>query len=239
MRRQRIGVETTLCAPKGQIASGGRIHSNSRWLDSIAIGQPVRETGLDETSRQSPRKGGRATWRAVTRVKLEQSSKAAMWMPARRFSGEGRADREEPGAGARHRHNDHAPIRTTGVVSTACEEGSLRQWGRPGTVWESRTSNVVDRMADRLGVGKGRMYRRSRVTPVEGRSVTSAPAPAPALDSTRTPDLVEFELSQVYGPGEDRRVLSALLPARASFHCRLSRRPQPSPETAAAGKLRE
>ena len=46
--------------------------------------------------------GGRATLQAVTRVKLEQASKAAMWMPTRRTSGEGRADWEEPGAGARH-----------------------------------------------------------------------------------------------------------------------------------------
>jgi len=41
-------------------------------------------------------------------VKLEQASKDAMWMPTRRFSGEGRANPEEPGAGARqtdnHRH---------------------------------------------------------------------------------------------------------------------------------------
>jgi hypothetical protein len=40
-------------------------------------------------------------------------------------------------------------------------------------VGESRTSNVVDRTADHLGVGKGQRYRRSRVTPVEGRALTS------------------------------------------------------------------
>jgi hypothetical protein len=77
------------------------------------------------------------------RVKLEQASKAAMWAPTRRMSGEGRADREQPGAGAHHLHNQHVPIWSTGVVSTACEEGSLRQWGRPGMVEESRTSNVI------------------------------------------------------------------------------------------------
>src|SRR3989442_47563 len=115
--------------------------------------------------------GGRATWRAVTRVKLEQASKAAMWAPTQRSLGEGRADWEEPGAGARHWNNHNAPIRT--VVSTACQEGSQRQWGRPGMVEESRASNVVVRTADPLGVGKGRMYRRSRVMPGEGRALTS------------------------------------------------------------------
>ena len=114
--------------------------------------------------------GGRATWQAVTRVKLEQASKATRWEPTRRRSGEGRADREEPGAGARHENNHYAPIRTTGVVSTACKEGSQSQWGRPGVVEESRASNVISRMADHLGVGKGQMYQRSRVTPVEGRA---------------------------------------------------------------------
>lgn len=109
---------------------------------------------------------------AVTRVKLEQASKAAMWMPTRRMSGEGRADREEPGAGARYEITV-STSRTTGVVSTACKEGSLRQWGRPGMVGESRTPNVVYRRTDHLGVGEGQRYRRSRVMPVEGRALTS------------------------------------------------------------------
>ena len=77
--------------------------------------------------------GGRATLQAVTRVKLKQASKAVMWTPTRPFSGEGRADWEEPGAGARY----SITICTswaTGVVSTACKEGSLRQWGRLGMV---------------------------------------------------------------------------------------------------------
>ena len=110
---------------------------------------------------------------AVTRVKLEQASKAAMWMPTRRKSGEGRADWEEPGAGARQLNNHNAPIRTTGVVSTACEEGNLRQWGRPGMVGESRAPNVIFGMADHSGVGEGQRYRRSRVMPVEGRALAS------------------------------------------------------------------
>src|SRR5258708_18656824 len=64
------------------------------------------------------------------RVKLEQASKATMWEPTQQTIGEGRADREKPGAGARQLYNHSEPIRTTGVVSTACEEGSLRQASR-------------------------------------------------------------------------------------------------------------
>ena len=93
------------------------------------------------------------------RMKLEQASKATMWKPTQRTLGEGRADREEPRAGARQANNHRAPIRTTGVVSTACKEGSQSQWGRLGVVEESRASNVINRMADHLGVGKGQMYR--------------------------------------------------------------------------------
>ncbi len=122
---------------------------------------------------KKPTLGGRATLQAVTRVKLEQASKATMRLPTRRKSGEGRADREKPGAGARQLHNHQVPMRTAGVVSTACKEGNLRQWGRLGMVGESRTSNVIERMAGHLGVGEGQRYRRSRVTPVEGRALTS------------------------------------------------------------------
>ena len=120
--------------------------------------------------------GGQATLQAVTRVKLEQASKATMWMPTRQMSGEGRADWEEPGAGARQAITV-STSRATGVVSTACKEGSLRQWGRPGMgpgmVGESRTPNDIERMADHLGVGEGQRYRGSRVMPVEGRTLTT------------------------------------------------------------------
>ena len=105
-------------------------------------------------------------------MKLEQASKAAMWMPTRRTSGEGRADWEEPGAGARHPLTV-STSRATGVVSTACQEGNLRQWGRLGMVGGSRTPNVIHGMTDHLGVGEGQRYRRSRVTPVEGRTLAS------------------------------------------------------------------
>jgi hypothetical protein len=40
-------------------------------------------------------------------------------------------------------------------------------------VGESRASNVVYGMTDRLGVGEGQRYRRSRVMPVEGRALAS------------------------------------------------------------------
>jgi len=109
---------------------------------------------------------------AVMRVKLEQASKAAMWMPTRRKNGEGRDDWEEPGAGARYRITVRTS-RSTGVVSTACKEGNLRQWGRLGMVGESRAPNVIFGMTDHLGVGEGQRYRRDRVTPVEGRALAS------------------------------------------------------------------
>ncbi len=116
--------------------------------------------------------GGQATLQAVTRVKLEQASKATMWTPTRRKSGEGRADWEEPGAGARQ-PTIISTSRATGVVSTACKEGSLRQWGRLGMAGESRTPNVIQGMTGHLGVGEGQRYRRSRVMPVEGRALAS------------------------------------------------------------------
>jgi hypothetical protein len=87
--------------------------------------------------------GGRATWRAVTRVKLEQASKAAMWMPTRRFSGEGRSRSGRTRRGSAPTMITIGTDRTTGVVSTARQEGSLRQWGRPGMVAGSRPANVV------------------------------------------------------------------------------------------------
>ena len=96
-----------------------------------------------------------------------------MWMPTRRFSGEGRVDPEETRRGSAPKPITIGTDRTTGVVSTARQEGSLRQWGRPGMVGESRALHVIGRMTDHLGVGKGQMYRRSRVMPVEGRALTS------------------------------------------------------------------
>ena len=70
---------------------------------------------------------------AVTRVKLEQASKVKTWMPTRLETGEGRADGEGSGRGNVPLLNQRAPDRSTGVVSTACREGDLGQWGRLGT----------------------------------------------------------------------------------------------------------
>jgi hypothetical protein len=92
---------------------------------------------------------------AVTRVKLEQASKVKMWMPTRLRNGEGRTDREEPGAGVRHSATNEHLNRSTGVVSTACREGDLGQWGRLGIGWESRSQTTPARASASLGVGKG------------------------------------------------------------------------------------
>src|SRR5437667_3898835 len=100
-------------------------------------------------------KGGRAIRRAVTRVKFEQAPKVAMWMPIRRESGEGSTEREEPGAGARQHDNHRAPIRSTGVVSTARRKGKQRQWGRPGMVGESRTLNAARKNGGPSGRRRG------------------------------------------------------------------------------------
>jgi hypothetical protein len=62
-------------------------------------------------------------------------------------------------------------IRSTGVLSAACREGGLGNWGRPGT-GGGRTSSIVSRAVARPGIGEGQMYSGSRVTPVEGRTLT-------------------------------------------------------------------
>jgi hypothetical protein len=99
--------------------------------------------------------GGRATWRAVTCVKLEQASKAVMWMPTRRFSGEGRADPEETRRGSAPNMITIGTDWATGVVSTARQEGSLRQWGRPGMAAGSRPANEVGKDFGPSGCRRG------------------------------------------------------------------------------------
>jgi hypothetical protein len=118
-------------------------------------------------------KGGRAIRRAVTRVKSEQAPKAAMWTPTRRETGEGRTNREEPGAGARQHDNHRAPNRSTGVVGTARRKGNQRNWGRLGMAAESRTANAAGKGSGLSGSRRGSRYRGSRVMPVEGRTLTS------------------------------------------------------------------
>ena len=65
---------------------------------------------------------GEQTLQAVTRVKLEQASKVVMWTPTRPDNGEGSTDREESRAGTRNSPTNEHPIRSTGVLSTACSE---------------------------------------------------------------------------------------------------------------------
>ena len=100
---------------------------------------------------------------AVTRVKLEQASKVKMWTPTRRENGEGRAGREET--------NKHL-FRSTGVVSTACREGDLGQWGRLGLA-EVAASNLVRKGGGQSGSRRGPYDRGGRVTPAEGRALAS------------------------------------------------------------------
>src|SRR5580658_2378596 len=111
--------------------------------------------GADRNLATKSTHGGRAIWRAVTRVKLEQARKAAMWTPTRRRIGEGGTDGEEPGAGARQTDNQRAPIGSTGVVSTARQKGNQRQWGRLGMVAESRIANVAGKGGGPFGSRRG------------------------------------------------------------------------------------
>ena len=93
---------------------------------------------------------------AGTRVKLEQASKVKMWTPTRLRYGEGCTDREETqrGSALMPSTNKHL-FRSTGVVSTACGEGDLGQWGRLGAGGESRLQTSPERAAASLGVGEG------------------------------------------------------------------------------------
>src|ERR1700684_2129870 len=85
--------------------------------------------GADRNLATKSTHGGRAIRRAVTRVKFEQAPKAAMWTPTRPRIGEGRMDREEPGAGARPHDNHRAPMQSAGVVNTARRKGTDQTWG--------------------------------------------------------------------------------------------------------------
>jgi hypothetical protein len=92
---------------------------------------------------------------AVTRVKLEQASKVKMWTPTRLRNGEGCTDREEPGAGVRHSPTNEYLNWSTGVVSTACREGDLGQWGRLGIGWRVAPPNVVRKGGGQSGSRRG------------------------------------------------------------------------------------
>src|SRR5947209_20039317 len=82
-------------------------------------------------------------------------------MPTPLRLGEGRAGREEA---------DKHLFRSTGVVSTACLEGGLGNWGR-SVAGGARNSDATVRVAARSGSRKGSYDRGSRVMPVEGRAL--------------------------------------------------------------------
>ena len=100
--------------------------------------------------------GGRAIWRAVTCVKLEQASKAAIWTPTRRETGEGSKEREMPGAGARRRQDRRClPDRShPGCLLTL----SGLHWG------------ILDRYHEDHCTGFGKFG--SKTTPLAGRPLT-------------------------------------------------------------------
>src|ERR1035437_6850900 len=151
--------------------------------------------------------GERAIRRTATRVKLAQAPKAALWIPIRRESGEGSTDREEPGAGARHHDNHRAPIRSTGVVSTARRKGNQRQWGRPVSIrwngsavsWACSGSAVrqVSRVGESARKPAGKADAGNRHVRFDERGWQtgrrSASVPAPNLDPTRQPIFLLFE----------------------------------------------
>ena len=97
------------------------------------------------------------------RVKLEQASKVKLRMPTPLRLGAGRAGREE---------TDQHLSRSAGVVSTACTEGDLGNRGRPAAGGVSPLQRCR-KGNGQGGIRRGSRYRRSRVTPVEGRSLTS------------------------------------------------------------------
>ena len=78
-------------------------------------------------------------------MKLEQASKVKLRMPTPLRLGEGRAGREE---------TDKHLYRSAGVVSTACLEGGLGNWGR-SAYGGDRNSNATARVAARAEVGEG------------------------------------------------------------------------------------
>jgi len=78
-------------------------------------------------------------------VKLEQASKVKSRMPTPLRLGKGRAGREE---------TDKHLSRSAGVVSTACLEGGLGNWGR-SACGGGRNSNTIVWMVARAEVGEG------------------------------------------------------------------------------------
>lgn len=97
-------------------------------------------------------------------MKLEQASKVKSWTPTRLTNGEGCMGREET--------NKHL-YRTTGVVSTACEEGDLQRVGEARDGTEVASPNVAREGDGQSGSRRGPYDRGGRVTPAEGRALAS------------------------------------------------------------------
>ena len=85
-----------------------------------------------------------------------------MWTPTRRKIGEGSTDGEEPGAGARQIDNQTAPIRSTGVVSTACQKGNRASVGE-----KPRDGRGVANRERAAGRGGGTIWASERVRGTE------------------------------------------------------------------------
>src|SRR5450432_1781678 len=111
----------------------------------VATERLGRATGRVEASGQKSAVGRAATLQAVTRVKPEKASKVKLWMPTRPLTGEGRANGEE---------TDKAPVRSAGVLGTACREDDLGNWGRSGS-GGGRASNIIYRVMAGPEVGEG------------------------------------------------------------------------------------
>ena len=131
------------CAPQRRRSpvGGGPTHVVVGKHGSYRAAWPGNRPGRSLGTRV--RLGRAAILQVVTRVKLEQASKVCMWTPTRQLTGEGRAGRER---------NRQAPVRSTGVVSTACKKGDLGNWGRSGS-GEGRTFNIIYRVVASPEVG--------------------------------------------------------------------------------------
>ena len=116
-------------------------------------------------------KGGRATWQAVTRVKLEQASKDPMWCRPGAEAGKAESIRKNP-ARERVKPTTSSTDRTTGVVSTACQEGNHASVGEARGGRGSRDPRRCRKGQRTIWASeRARGTVRSRVTPVEGRAL--------------------------------------------------------------------
>ena len=111
------------------------------------------------------RRRDRASVQAATQVNAVQSSKRTMRGPTWE-SCRGRLIRQGKRA-------KNTPNRRAGVVAAACTQGKRTQHGKPQHVAGNGQLDSREGQAGRPGVAERPVYRRSRVTPVEGRSLSS------------------------------------------------------------------